>query len=106
MKYSLVLLLLLPTLVLGAKFYDDDPLLRTPPPLAAPDVEERELSDFYDLFLNAFTYAAEKQGETIDELIPAQAVNTLGEVPDSEWFTNRIGTEDFTRGGPEGRSRR
>lgn len=97
MKYSLVLLLLLPTIVLAAKFYDDDPLLRTPPPLAAPDVEERELSDFYDLFLNAFTYAAEKQGETIDELIPAQAVNTLGEVPDSEWFTNRIGTEGFTR---------
>ena len=56
MKYSLVLLLLLPTIVLAAKFYDDDPLLRNPPPLAAPDVEERELSDFYDLFLNAFTY--------------------------------------------------
>jgi hypothetical protein len=97
MKFSLVLLLLLPTLASAAKFYDDDPLRKNPPPLVAPDVEERELSDFYDLFLNAFTYAAEKQGETIDELIPAQAVNTLGEVPDSAWFTNRMGTEGFTR---------
>lgn len=97
MKYLLAILFLLPTVLLGAKFYDDDPLLKTPAPLPVPAMEERELSDFYDLFLNSFTRPAEQQGLQDSGLIPAQAVNTLGGVPDNDWFTNRMGTSEFTR---------
>jgi hypothetical protein len=97
MKYSLSLLLLVPALLVGAKFYDDDPLSVTPPPLPATLTEERELSDFYDLFLNTFTRPEKENGDTTGGLVPAQAVNTLGEVPDNEWYTNRIGTPGFDR---------
>lgn len=97
MKYYLATLFLLPALLLGAKFYDDDPLATMPTPLHTTTTEERELSDFYDLFLNAFTHPEEQQGISDAQFIPAQAVNTLGEVPDSEWFTNRIGTAEFSR---------
>jgi hypothetical protein len=97
MKKQLALLLVLPLLASGAKFYDDDPLLRTPPPLALEAAAERDLSDYYDLFLYTFGRPSEEHGDTPAELIPAQAVNTLGEVPDNEWFTNRIGMPGFTR---------
>ena len=35
-------------------------------------------------------------GETARSFGPALNVNTLGEVPDSSWFTNRIGQYDLT----------
>lgn len=97
MKKLIVLLLLLPLLAFGAKFYHDDPLLQLPAPLNVPNAEQRDLSDIYDLFLYTFGHPSEEQGDKPAELIPAQAVNTLDEVPDSEWFTNRIGTPGFTR---------
>jgi len=69
------------------KFYDDDPVQKEPPPLNAEKVQGRVLSDYYDFFLNTFGKpgARHPQGKPI----PAQAVNTLGEVPDSAWYTNR-----------------
>lgn len=97
MHRSLALFFLAPLLLFGAKFYDDDPLLRTPPPLPLESAAERDLSDYYDLFLYTFGSPSQEHGDTPEELIPAQAVNTLGEVPDSEWFTNRIGTPGYTR---------
>lgn len=97
MYRSLALFLLAPLLLFGAKFYDDDPLLQMPAPLPVEDAAERDLSDYYDLFLYTFGHPSQEHGDTPEELIPAQAVNTLGEVPDSEWFTNRIGTPGFTR---------
>lgn len=97
MKKQLALLLVSPLLALGAKFYDDDPLPRTPPPMGLETAAERDLSDYYDLFLYTFGHPSEEHSDTAAELIPAQAVNTLGEVPDSEWFTNRMGAPGFTR---------
>ncbi|MEZ5393626.1 MAG: hypothetical protein R2724_12340 [Bryobacterales bacterium] len=92
----LLLLAALPVTLWGRKFYDDDPLWKMPAPLDTPAAEERELNDFYDYFVNTFASPAERQGEHGAGLIPAQAVNTLGEVPDSEWFTNRIGHREMS----------
>jgi hypothetical protein len=97
MNKSLALFLLFPLLVYGARFYDDDPLRQMPAPLPVETAAQRDLSDYYDLFLYTFGHPAQEHGDTPAELIPAQAVNTLGEVPDNEWFTNRIGTAGFTR---------
>ena len=76
------------------QFYHDDPLWKAPAPLPAV-AAKRDLSDFYDYFLYTFANPAEKGGSRL--AIPAQGVNTLGEVPDSEWFTNRIGHREMTR---------
>ncbi len=108
-----LVLILIGALPAGAKkFYDDDPIVREPPPMAAEMVEERRLSMYYDYFLQTFGKPAEAQPKPKEiekgaELIPAGAVNSLGEVPDSTWFTNRIGArpmsvEEITRGPRQG----
>lgn len=78
------------------RFYPDDPLWSEPPPMATPNVAEQELSDIYDYFLYTFGSPEEDHDEEAGEFIPAQAVNTLGEVPDSQWFTNRIGRREMS----------
>ena len=86
----------LPSLLEARKFYDDDPLWRLPPPMHAEVAVERDLSDFYDYFLYTFANPAEQHKSAPGGVIPADGVNTLGEVPDSEWFTNRIGRRDMS----------
>ncbi len=98
------------TLLLSAeKFYADDPLEEMPAPLSVKELETRKLNDVYDLFENTFRQPGERQakrekGREAAALIPSQAVNTLGEVPDDPaWFTNRIGSrpmsiEELVRG--------
>jgi hypothetical protein len=54
-----------------------------------PPVADFELSKSYE-FLN------ETFGDTVRSRGPALNVNTLGEVPDSRWFTNRLGLHDMT----------
>lgn len=70
------------------KFYRDDPLTKTPAPLPAKNVKLRKISDIYDYFLNDFG----KPGEHWEKGQPgtqAKNINTLGEVPDDEWYTGR-----------------
>jgi len=105
-----VMLLALHLAVLGSaeKFYADDPLERIPAPLPVKKLETRKLNDVYDLFENTFAEPGDRQPKGKKargaKLIPAQAVNTLGEVPDDPaWFTNRIGSrpmsiEELVRG--------
>ena len=50
---------------------------------------EHDLSKSYEFVANTF-------GETARSFGTALNVNTLGEVPDSSWFTNRIGQRDMT----------
>jgi hypothetical protein len=69
------------------RFYPDDPISRMPDPLPVPDAKPRKLSDYYDFFNNLFGHPGEKQRP--GRPMPAQAVNTLGEVPDNDWYTNR-----------------
>lgn len=82
----LVTALLSPSLH-ARKFFDDDPLDKDPPPLPAEKVTLRRISDVYDLFAGILTKRGEQK--TKARPIPAQAVNTLGEVPDNAWYTNR-----------------
>ena len=71
----------------AVKFYGDDPLQREPETQDASKVQEWEIDLFWDLALNMFA----KPGDpTLD--VKARNVNTVDEVPDSNWFTNRIGT--------------
>ena len=83
------------------KFYPDDPLTRDPETQDASAVDEWDINDGYDFIENTFLGA----GESSD--VRAVNVNTLDEVPDSSWFTNRLGThsmsaEEVQQGSSEG----
>lgn len=69
-------------------FRADDPVAKWPAPQNAATVQPRRINEYYDFFQNLMF----KPGEVAEKVgapIPARAVNTLGEVPDSEWYTNR-----------------
>ena len=83
----MVLLVCLAPPLHSQKFYPDDPLEKVPPPRSVSEVLKRKLSDYYDFFHHTFATPGEPQ--TAARRIPAQDVNTLGEVPDSNWYTNR-----------------
>ena len=90
-----------PTSDLGAqrpRFFSDDPLPRDPETQDASKVEEWEIGLTPDLLQNLFA----KPGDPASD-VRAQNVNTADEVPDSNWFTNRVyakplSTDDVTRG--------
>src|SRR5918994_7088242 len=70
----------------GPRFYPDDPLTTDNDTLLdASGVRLRDLSEGYDYLTNQFGDPGDEQA------IRAVNVNTLDEVPDSSWFTNRIG---------------
>ena len=72
------------------QFFPDDPILRDDDTaMDASGIKERELSESYDFLLQ--TFASPADGAPIR----AVNVNTLDEVPDSTWFTNRIGVRDL-----------
>jgi hypothetical protein len=67
------------------KFFDDDPIARVPESQDASVAAEWDIDLFYDLMYNTFaTPRTTKTGWR------AQNLNTIEEVPDSSWFTNRI----------------
>ena len=68
------------------RFRVDDPLAADPDKNGITQPQPLRLSQIYDLVENTFLTRL-KQGETVE---PAVNVNTLGEVPDSSWFTNRM----------------
>jgi hypothetical protein len=68
---------------MGQRFLPDDPLMTVPE--AAPvtgKVKVQSINELYDFAVNS---AESKPPARTDSL----AINTLGEVPDSSWFTNR-----------------
>jgi len=69
------------------KFYRDDPLKAEPPPRSVQSALSRKLSEYYDFFHHTLFHPGERAAASSP--IPAQGVNTLGEVPDSGWYTNR-----------------
>lgn len=78
-------------------YYPDDPIAVDPETRSAAEVRDRELSDPYDFIENTFL----KRGDRSNQR--AVNVNTIDEVPDSSWFTNRVGrralsVDDFVRG--------
>jgi len=70
----------------GPRFFPDDPLAAdNDAAFDASGARSRELSEWLDFGVNQFGEPGDRRP------IRAVNVNTLDEVPDSSWFTNRIG---------------
>ena len=67
------------------KFYDDDPITREPETQDASGAQAREIDLLFDLSMNLFG----RPGDAAQD-VRARNINTIDEVPDSSWFTNRI----------------
>jgi hypothetical protein len=67
------------------KFFDDDPLTREPETQDASKAQGRDINLVFDLAMNLFTRPGDAAAD-----VRAQNINTIDEVPDSSWFTNRI----------------
>jgi hypothetical protein len=93
-----VSLLLLSARAAGPRFYKDDPLVAdNDTAFDASGAKPRDLSEGYDFLVNQFGEPGDRQQRR------AVNINTLDEVPDSSWFTNRIGqrpmsTAEIVRG--------
>src|SRR5436190_2316335 len=75
----------------GPRFYDDDLIGREPESRSAMDAKPLNIELFFEYSYNLFVTATRKPSNT-----RAGNVNTIDEVPDSSWFTNRIGAEPIT----------
>src|SRR5262249_2279494 len=80
------------------RFYEDDPIAHEPSSQDASTVQPWTLGAAADLLINLFATPLEPV-----ENVRAENVNTIDEVPDSEWFTNRIyahrlSVDDIVRG--------
>jgi hypothetical protein len=79
-------------------FYPDDPIAREPETQDASKAQPYQITSMYEMLYNLFVTADYKPSGT-----RARNINTIDEVPDSRWFTNRIGTtpvtiDELTRG--------
>jgi hypothetical protein len=77
------------------KFFEDDPLWRMPRPAPATAVVPRSVNDYYDFFENTLFKTGER-AKRPGEYLPSEAINTVDEVPDSAWYTNRHATARMT----------
>ena len=75
----------------GQKFYPDDPIKQVVDAEHAGGVQEREITLAYDTLENLFSWPGDQTPN-----VRAQNLNTVDEVPDSTWFTNRFGAVPIT----------
>src|SRR5688500_14978158 len=75
----------------GPRFYADDPMAREPESQDAAKAAPFEQSQIYELMFNLFVNSGREQSG-----LRAKNINTVDEVADSSWFTNRIGTRPVT----------
>ena len=80
------------------QFYPDDPISREPESQDASKAQSYQRPDMYEMLYNLFVTSEYKPSGT-----RARNVNTVDEVPDSSWFTDRIGDvavtpDQITRG--------
>jgi hypothetical protein len=75
----------------GPRFYPDDPIAREPESQDASRVQRYEIGSLYEMTNNLFVISGHKPSG-----LRAKNINTIDEVPDSNWFTNRIGTTTVT----------
>src|SRR5690242_10272803 len=68
-------------------FYDDDPIARQPESRDASGAAPYSIQLFYEYTYNLFV-----TGRRAPADVPAGNLNTVDEIPNSSWFTNRIGT--------------
>ena len=72
------------------RFYPDDPLFADDDALLdACNVVAVEDASSYDFVVNTFASLSERRN------VRALNINTLDQVPDSSWFTNRIGQDEL-----------
>ena len=80
------------------QFLPDDPLARTPEVAAVGRTNVQNINALYDFGKNSLQYKSPPETESL-------GVNTLGEVPDSSWLTNRdissLNIEALKKGGRE-----
>jgi hypothetical protein len=72
------------------RFFPDDPIQAMPAPLPVTKLQKQSINEGLDFLVQSSRWKARPA-------TPAAAVNTLGDVPDSEWFTNRHGRRRMTR---------
>lgn len=72
------------------KFFPDDPIQAMPAPVSVGTIPQQNINAVFDFFGQSGDSRPRKAA-------PAGAVNTLGEVPDSEWFNNRHASRRLTR---------
>ena len=80
------------------RFYSDDPIAREPESQDASKAAPYEIKSIYEMVSNLFVTSGYRPSG-----LRAKEINTIDEVPDSNWFTNRIGAmpitpEQLTRG--------
>jgi len=85
------------------RFYADDPLTREPETQDASGAQPVDIGLMYDLSYDLFVSGRQQPSNT-----RARNVNTIDEVPDSSWFTNRVGAravsaDEIARGPAVGR---
>jgi hypothetical protein len=73
------------------RFHADDPLGREPETQDASRVQPWDIDLFWDLALNLFGSPGDPATN-----VKARNVSTIDEVPDSNWFTNRIGARPLS----------
>jgi hypothetical protein len=74
-----------------ARFYDDDPISREPESQDASNAQPSPIQQLYEQVDGLFVVSGH-----VPSGKRAQNINTIDEVPDSSWFTNRIGTTTVT----------
>ena len=70
------------------RFFDDDPIQDDPETQDASGVQPIDLSDPYDFIENSFLNAGDRTSQR------AVNVNTADDVPNSSWYTQRLGTAE------------
>jgi hypothetical protein len=68
------------------RFYPDDPIARAPESQNAAGAKPYSIQSMYEMTYNLFVAAGHQPSGT-----RARDINSIDEVPDSSWFTNRIG---------------
>src|SRR5215471_20679377 len=72
------------------RFLPDDPIQAMPPPLPVKKPAKQQINEAFDFFVQSWN--DERRPPS-----PAGAINTIGEVPNSDWFTNRHGLHRMSR---------
>ena len=73
------------------RFYPDDPIAREPESQDASKAKVYQIEQMYEMVRNLFVTPDYKPSGA-----RAANINTIDEVPDSSWFTNRVGSKPIT----------
>jgi hypothetical protein len=76
-----------PVSTTSPRFFPDDPIAREPESQDAANAARSDVEDLYEMTVNLFVNPGYKPSG-----FRAKDLNTIDEVSDSSWFTNRIGT--------------